>query len=137
MVKLASLQILIEGTPGVGKTTFAWHMCCKWEEEELFQQWSVVVMLQFRDERILQAKSLKDLFYHPKPWAKLLSMKLRKLEQGRGVLLIFNGLTNSPRVSYWKTAYLDNSLKRVIPEAAIMITSQSLVTGRLVSSRKV
>ena len=45
MVRRLSQEILIEGAPGVGKTTLAWHLCREWEKGELFQQWSVVVML--------------------------------------------------------------------------------------------
>ena len=47
-----SREILIEGAPGVGKTTLAWHLCQKLEKGELLEQWSVVVMLQLRDKRI-------------------------------------------------------------------------------------
>ena len=30
--------VLIEGAPGAGKSTLAWHLCKKWEEGELFQE---------------------------------------------------------------------------------------------------
>ena len=43
LVRRLSQEILIEGAPGVGKTTLAWHLCRKWEKGELFQQWPVVV----------------------------------------------------------------------------------------------
>ena len=34
-----SQEILIEGAPGVGKTTLAWHLCQKWEKRKLLEQW--------------------------------------------------------------------------------------------------
>ena len=31
--------ILMEGAPGVGKTTMAWHLCSRWAERELLSHW--------------------------------------------------------------------------------------------------
>ena len=60
MVSHLSQEILIEGAPGVGETTLAWHLCWKWGKGELFQQWAVVVMLQLRDKRIRQSQTLSN-----------------------------------------------------------------------------
>ena len=67
MVRHLSQEILIEGAPGVGKATLAWHVCRKWEKGELPEQWSVVVMLQLRDIQIQQTQTLNNLFYHLMP----------------------------------------------------------------------
>ena len=57
--------ILVEGAPGVGKSTFAWEFCRRWERGEIAQQYRLVLLLRLRDEGLGKAKSLKDLFFHP------------------------------------------------------------------------
>ncbi len=40
--------VLIEGAPGAGKSTLAWHICQKWKAQELFhQEFKVVIYIQF------------------------------------------------------------------------------------------
>ena len=46
--------ILVEGAPGVGKSTFAWKLCCKWGKGKLLQQYQLVVLLKLRDRRFLE-----------------------------------------------------------------------------------
>ena len=55
-------HILIEGAPGVGKTTLAWHLCRLWAMEKLFQQWHVVVLIQLRHPRFRMQQHLMTLY---------------------------------------------------------------------------
>ena len=57
--------ILVEGAPGVGKSTFAWEFCRKWMNGEIAQQYHLVLLLRLRDDRIRRAQYLEDLFFHP------------------------------------------------------------------------
>ena len=56
--------VLIEGAPGVGKTTFAWDQCRQWAEGKLLQPYSIVLLLPLRDNNIRQITSLPSLFQH-------------------------------------------------------------------------
>ena len=58
--------VLIEGAPGVGKTTFAWQQCRQWAEGKLLQAYSIVLLLPLRDNNIRHITSLPDLFPHSK-----------------------------------------------------------------------
>ena len=51
--------ILVEGAPGVGKSTFAWEFCRRWERGKIAQQYDLMLLLRLRDARISQAKTLK------------------------------------------------------------------------------
>ena len=44
--------ILVEGAPGVGKSTFAWKLCQKWGKGQLLQQYQLIVLLSLRDESV-------------------------------------------------------------------------------------
>ena len=57
--------ILVEGAPGVGKSTFAWKLCRKWGKGKLLQQYQLIVLLRLRDKSVQAAKNISDLFqYH-------------------------------------------------------------------------
>ena len=53
--------ILIEGAPGSGKSTLAVHICQRWGKGELFQQFTVVILVQLRDPAVQRAQTIADL----------------------------------------------------------------------------
>ena len=52
--------ILVEGVPGAGKSTLAWHICKEWQCGKLFQEYKLIVFVQFRDPHIQSAHILCD-----------------------------------------------------------------------------
>ena len=53
--------ILIEGGPGMGKSTLAIKICKCWADGELLEEYDAVILLPLRDPEIQAAKTLKDL----------------------------------------------------------------------------
>ena len=88
--------VLVEGAPGVGKSTFAWEFCRMWERGEIAQQYQLVLLLRLREERISNAKSLEDLIYHPS--MEVCQTVKRELEYNLGVntLIILEGFDELP-----------------------------------------
>ena len=56
--------ILVDGAPGVGKSTLAWKLCCKWGKGKLLQQYQLVVFLRLRDKSMQAAKNISRLFQY-------------------------------------------------------------------------
>ena len=56
--------ILFEGSSGSGKSTLLWHICQKWQSGELFQQFTLVLLVQLRDKAVHEAKELADILPH-------------------------------------------------------------------------
>ena len=50
--------IIVEGGPGIGKTTFAWKVCRKWSKRKILQQYRLVVLLRLRDKRVREARNV-------------------------------------------------------------------------------
>ena len=53
--------ILIEGAPGSGKSTLTVHICQRWGKGKLFQQFTVIILVQLRDPAVQRAQTIADL----------------------------------------------------------------------------
>jgi len=53
--------ILIEGGPGIGKSTLAINICKCWAKGELLQAYDAVILLPLREKKIQDAKEVDDL----------------------------------------------------------------------------
>ena len=129
-----SLQrvILVEGAPGVGKSTFAWEFCRRWERGEIAQQYQLVLLLRLRDERTSTAKSLRDLIYHSKESvSEAVSSELIDTH-GLQALIILEGydeLSESCRSD--QSIFPQLIAGKVLPLATVMVTSRPWATGSI------
>ena len=133
--------VLVEGAPGAGKSTLAWHICQKWECGELFQEFRVVIFVQLRDPTIQEAKSLVDLL--PAENEKMASDVVAQISAGRGqgILFVVDSWDELP-VQYHRYSIFERLI--CYPESlnlhlsALLITSRPIASGKLqplVSSR--
>ena len=91
--------ILMEGAPGVGKSTLAWKLCRKWGKGKLLQQYRLVVLLRLRDKSVRAASNIADLFrYHDHKIQQTVVEEIQRTG-GKGVLLLFEGYDELPQRS--------------------------------------
>ena len=124
--------VLVEGAPGVGKSTFAWEFCRRWERGEIAQQYQLVLLLRLRDERMSRAESLKDLIYHPSK--DVCQSVVEELESTLGVntLIILEGFDELPDPQRREPSiFLQLILGQLLPFATILVTSRPWATGDL------
>jgi len=103
--------VLMEGAPGVGKTTFSWDFCTKWGRGEALQEYSLVLLLPLRDNRLKEATGLSDLFYHPDPNIQKAGLQGVQSTRGRGVLIwleAFDELDEDKRTRSSRLHHLPN-----------------------------
>ena len=117
--------VLVEGAPGVGKTTFAWEFCKKWGNGELEQEYSLVILLRLRDKRIQEAKCLRDLLYHPdETLPDVIATELIN-SLGEGVLILLEGLDELPESQRTESSvFLELIHGRLLPLATVLITTR-------------
>ena len=88
--------VLVEGAPGSGKSTLTIHVCKKWGRSELFEQFSVVILVQLRDPAVQRAKSIADLL----PCQDVAVAQEYASEitatNGRGILWVLDGWDELP-----------------------------------------
>ena len=126
--------VLVEGAPGVGKSTFAWEFCRRWERGEIAQQYQLVLLLRLRDERMSRAKSLRDLIYHPDRERNISHAIKCELVDSHGVntLIILEGFDELPDSQRKENSiFLELILGQLLMHATIMITSRPWATGEI------
>ena len=126
--------VLIEGAPGAGKSTLAWHICQKWKSGELFQEFKLVVFVQLRDPAIQSAKSLADLF--PAQLKSVAREVVSRMETkgGEGLLFVLDGWDEFQpglRGNELIKNLIRNSSAIAMPSSSILITSRPIASGNL------
>ena len=83
--------IIVEGIPGVGKSTLAWQLGRRWGRKEILQHFQLVIVQRLRDERVQKAHTMSELFHHPDPDIQQSVIKWMSTTLGENVLLILDG----------------------------------------------
>ena len=117
--------ILVEGAPGVGKSTFAWKLCHKWGKGKLLQQYQLVVLLRLRDKSVRAVRNISDLFRYHRHHIQQAAVEEIQDKGGKGVLLLFEGYDELPEeLRSESSVFLDVTTGRELPEATVLVTSR-------------
>ena len=122
--------VLVEGAPGIGKSTLAWEVCHKWEELESVKQYELVVLVRLREKKAQEACCLGDLL----PCDATTNMKelLAAIGEGEGMLIVCDGFDELPREQRQEgSVYIDLLKGRLLAEATIIVTSRPSVSAEL------
>ena len=133
--------ILIDGAPGSGKSTLAIHITRGWSKGELFQEFSIVFLVQLRDPAVQSAKSIADLLpCRNDEMALQVASAITDID-GRGILWVLDGWDELPtqlRKSSFLREIIVPSTKSSITLSSVIVTSRPISSGelsQLVSSR--
>ena len=121
---LTSLKVLIDGAPGVGKTTLTWQISQEWAQGKLFQQLTLVIQI-----------TLRNLPDDPKEFWELLPLGSEHLRRsvekelldrnGQGTLLILDGWDELSVEQRKKGSVLYGLVRGdILPQCAVIITSR-------------
>ena len=126
--------VLIEGAPGVGKTTFAWHQCRQWAEGSLLQAYSIVLLLPLRDNNIRQISSLSDLFRHSQQQVREEVSRRVAESGGAGCLIWLEAWDELPDPLRSDSLFTQLIQGIQLPSATIFITTRPWATGGLLAA---
>ena len=126
--------VLIEGAPGIGKSTLAKEICRRWATnptaDNHLKQFSLVILVQLRNQRAQHATTLYDLLpKDPNSNMKEIEQQLYKI-YGQNVLWILDGYNELP---YYDQIQVGSLYRRLI-EGDLLNESTVLVTSQLTAS---
>ena len=128
-----SLTVVVDGPPGIGKTTLCRKLLNLWANGELkHKQYDLVLYCPLRNINIAQAKQLKQLLNYNYRCPNV-SMVTEWLERsyGKGLLIIFDGwdeLSTQLRQSSLPTKII---CKQLLHKCSVIVTSRSYASSSL------
>ena len=126
--------ILLEGAPGSGKTTLTVHICQKWGKDELFQEYTLVIMVQLRNPELQNAQSIADLLpSRDTAMAEEMAAEIAA-KDGEGVLWILDGWDELPSKLQHQSIFghlIVPPTKSPIRKSAVIITSRPISSANL------
>ena len=122
--------ILIEGAPGVGKSTFSDQFCYEWSQGKLLSDHKLLVLLPLRDNQVKSARNVSDLFQHPQLQQEIAEEV--KSSGGEGVALWLEAWDELEEETRKKSSiFLDLVQGHVLPKATVIITSRPWATQNM------
>ena len=126
--------VLVEGAPGVGKTTLSWEVCKRWAAGNLFKQYSLLLLLRLRDETVQNAVAIKDLILYQNEERVEAIMQYLINTDGTNTFILLEGLDELPQDLLTRPS--GSIFTRLLagtdlPDATILVTSRPSATAQL------
>ena len=116
--------VLVQGAPGVGKTTMAWELCRQWGEGKLLQEYSLLVLLKLRDSYVQKATAVTDLYIHSDPSLQSAVATEVSRTEGEGTALLLEGYDELPQEMQENSIFARLIDGEILPKAGVIITSR-------------
>ena len=119
-------SILVEGSPGVGKSVLLKHIAYLWAQGELLTNTDFLFLLHLRDPSVQQMHSLNVLvhhFYHYDKQASLVTSRVAQ-DGGKSVTILLDGYDELP-VNLRQNSFIADLLqRRVLPACSMVVSSR-------------
>ena len=121
--------ILIEGGPGMGKSTLAIAICKSWADGELLEEYDAVILLPLCDPEIQAANNIGDLLLVENKNEQEALYDEITASQGDKICFIFEGYDELPE--QLRKVPVFAKIKEKLPKCTLIYTSRSAACSQL------
>ena len=127
-----SLRVVIDGPPGIGKTTLCRKLLNMWSNGTLHQQYDLVLYCPLRNSKIATATTLTDLFVCQTDEVSIVSDWFKKRPRnGKGLLIIFDGWDELSTEHRQSSLVASIICREQLVKCAVIVTSRSYASSSL------
>ena len=134
------IKVVVDGPPGVGKTTLCQKLCNMWAKNELEKcSFDIVFLISLRDEEASSAKNISDfvsLFHGDEEICDNISKKIKQTN-GKDMLLIFDGWDEFKGRDQNRSFILDIIQGRQLHKCNVLVTSRTYASAKLLQLHSV
>ena len=125
--------ILVQGGPGIGKSTFALQLCKMWKDAELLKQFKLVQLVQLGNSSLANATDIKSLLFADYIASSYIESVASEIvaNSGEGILLVLDGFDELPLEKQSDSLYTKLVKGEYLPKCKIVITSRPSIAEKL------
>ena len=116
--------VLVQGAPGIGKTTMAHELCRQWVNGEVLKEYSLLLLLKLRDRSVQKANNVADLFCHSNPSIPPVVASIVEQENGNGTAFLLDGYDELPQEMQKNSIFAQLIKKDILSKACVIVTSR-------------
>ena len=124
--------VLLEGAPGMGKTTVAKQIAYQWAQKNILLNIKLLLLIHLRDPGVQACEGFEELMQYCYPGDKVMSSNCAQYfinkTQGDDLMIIFDGYdeisTETMIHSFVMELLNKNSSRSILPSSSIIITSR-------------
>ena len=128
--------VLVEGAPGIGKSTFAWELCHQWDQIPDLKKYDLILLVSLKEVAVQKPSTWKNLILFSHPSVEAVKNHIES-NDGAGVLWILDGFDElSPNDREIGSLYMDLINGIVLPASTVIVTCRSSLVGSLTTSAR-
>ena len=131
-----SLKVIIDGPPGIGKTTFCRKLSNMWANKELEHgQYDLVLYCSLRNDKIAKANELQELLKYIYQCDEIVGVSewINRVH-GEGLLLIFDGWDELSKDLRQSSLAARIIWRKMLAKCSIIVTSRTYASYSLLKS---
>ena len=126
-----SLRVVIDGPPGIGKTTLCRKLLNMWSNGTLVpQKYELILYCPLRNSKIAMANTLADLFEYRRYEVPKVSEWFEK-RNGEGLLIIFDGWDELSEQLRQSSLAANIIHRKLLDQCSLIVTSRSYASSSL------